>query len=171
MPSFSFRRAFPWVQRTLRPIVPIVGPDVVADTLLPTFDVFGSQRMEEVQFEGILGPLGAFEATHSRVPAGFIRHYLCMQYSHDEPATVHELIPVLIVTTPAATFPAVALKTRELVNQNSICAIRNVVVPPLGFIGARVDGTLGPGARLTLRVLWVEMPVGEYLSVAGHAGS
>lgn len=168
MAFFTFRRSFPWLQRTLSPTIPIVGPEVFSDALVSVVDVFGTSRLEEVQFDDVLGGLGVQEATHTQVPANRVRHYLAMQFSHDD-TVLRELAPVMIVRTPTG-FPATALRDAAQVGQNSIRGITNVVVPPLGFIGARSGGGIGVGARITLRVLWVEMPVGEYLHAARGIG-
>jgi len=161
MPEFQYRRSFPWVQRTFSPVIPIQGPDFLLSTLLPTVDVFGTSRFDEVQFDDVLGQLGVQEATHTQVPAGFVRHYLAMQYSHDD-VFLREIAPVMIVRTPTG-FPATALKDARQTATSTLSAVTNVVVPPRGFIGARVGGGIGVGARITLRVLWIEMPVGEYI--------
>lgn len=114
-----------------------------------------------MKYAQVLGPLATIEALHTRVPAGFYRHYLSMQYLHtDNTVAGREIVPVRVVTTDAGTFPAVAIEDQQNAPDAKALAVRNVTIPPLGWIGARV-GALAAGTRIQLRVLWIEMPVGE----------
>lgn len=140
---------------------PAAGLDSYWTDISPVVSIFGTARLDEVSFADVSGTLGQVEATHTQVPENTVRHYLCMQYSHDDGASARFLAPVLIVGDPTG-FPACALDDAESVISGQLRAIRNVVVPPRGFIGARIS-TIGVGARIILRVVFVDLDLGEYL--------
>ncbi len=135
-------------------------PEGVLDVILPNVDIFGTQRVAEMQFATVLGFLGNVEAFHTTVPAGFYRRYFAMEYSNDDPVA-QELRGGMILSTPAG-FPFVALKADALIPQNQLVVLRNFTVPPLGRAAVSAIA-INPAARLTLNLLWIEAPVGEYL--------
>ncbi len=135
-------------------------PEGVIDVILPNVDIFGTQRVDQMQFATVLGALGNIEAFHTTVPAGFYRRYLTMEYSNDDPVA-QDLRGGMIVSTPTG-FPFAALKSDVAVPQNTRLVLRNFTVPPGGRAAATAVA-VGIGARLTLTLLWIEAPVGEYL--------
>ncbi len=156
-------RAITWIAKSLtgnRDANPT--PEGFLDVILPNVDIFGTQRIAEVQFETVDGPLGAIEVFHALVPIGFYRHYLSMEYEHNA------VVPTLltsgrIVTNPVIPFfPYAMMQSEGVVGATVPGVIRNFVVPPNARAAARVTA-LGGGERITLNLLWVEVPVGEYL--------
>lgn len=165
MARIPIRRAFEHVAITLdKKDAARQNLDAYWSGISPVVDVYGNARVAEMQYADVNGALGGVEATHTQVPEGFNRHYFAMQFSHDD-AVARFLAPVIIVGTPTG-FPAVALDDAQSVVSGQLRAIRNVVVPENGFIGARIS-VIGAGARIILRVVFVDMPIGEYIQGAG----
>lgn len=147
--------------------------DSILSTLLPVVQSFGTEKMGETGYAEVLGGLGALEVTHNAPLAEGVntprcRIYLSMEYWHDD-AVNHELRAVRIVPEASGLFPAVAL-TNSIntagdpggtgVNR---LAVRNVTIGPNMRIGARADA-MGAGARITLRVHFIEFILGQYVT-------
>jgi hypothetical protein len=166
MPGFVFRRAFPWLQQALDPAAPLLGPDVVISELIPTVDIFGTQRIAEQQATQALGGVGNLEVFHSAVPQNRVRLYSAVEASHDDPTdrwirigTIVAQIPssfVFVGVTDAQLRPAA---TSPLQGEGAIAA-RSVWVGPGSRVSARVNAIVA-GAQLALRVAWVEFSLGE----------
>lgn len=136
-------------------------PEGVIDVILPNVDIFGTQRIAEVEFETVLGTLGDIEVVHlPLVRDGFYRHYLSMEYEHN--AATPTLLTSGRVVSVAAGFPYAMMQSEGVIGATVPGVIRNFIVPPNGGAAARVTA-LGGGERITLNVLWIEVPVGEYL--------
>ncbi len=158
-------RAITWIAKSLtanRDANPT--PEGVVDVILPNVDIFGTQRIPELQFAQIAGIPGGLEVSHTRVPDGFYRHYQTIEYFHDDPVVGGRgLRGGVIVATPAGLFPFVALKADSGVVANEHQVLRNFTVGPASRAAARID-VIAPGARLDITLLWIEIPVGEYLT-------
>ena len=155
-------RAITWIARTLianRDANPT--PAGVIDQILPTIDTFGSQRAEEIQFETVQGALGGLEVFHDRVPDGSVRQYLSMEYDSDDSPTPRRIRPGRIVAT-AAGFPFAGMRDEHLAPRDEFFAIRNFTVGPGARAAVRANVMSG-GARMTISVLWIETPLGEYV--------
>ncbi len=157
-------RAITWIARTLtanRDSNPT--PAGVIDQILPNVDIFGSQRIEELQFETLDGDLAGIEATHGPVPQGAVRQYLSMEYSTDDAGvgSPRRLRPGRVVAVSTG-FPFVSFADEQLAPAGEFFAVRNFTVGPGGFAAVTADA-MSAGAVITLSLLWVETPVGEYL--------
>ncbi len=154
-------RAITWIAKSLtanRDANPT--PEGVIDLILPNVDIFGTQRVGEMQFATVFGPLGQLEVFHTEVPEGFYRRYLAMEYANNDPLA-QDLRGGMIIATSTG-FPFAALKSDIAVPQNERLVLRNFTVPPRGRAAATASG-VAAGARITISVLWIEVPVGEYL--------
>ncbi len=155
------QRAIRWMAKTLtanRDALPF--PAGITDQINPVIDVFGSQRIGEVQFEIVLGGVGNLEVTHGPIEAETVRQYLSMQYESDDAAGVN-LVAGRVVPTGAG-FPFAAMADEVTAPGNRIFAVRNFTVPPLGFAAVQADA-MAAGAQMTLTLLWIDTPLGEYL--------
>ncbi len=155
------QRAIRWMAQTLtanRDALPF--PEGLTDQINPVIDVFGSQRMGDIQFEIVLGDLAGVEVVHGPVPAARVRHYLSMQYESDDPAGV-SLAAGRAVPTETG-FPFAALQDQVVAPADQIFAVRNFTVGPGAFAAVQATA-MAVGARMTLTVLWIETPPGEYL--------
>ncbi len=155
-------RAITWIAKTLtanRDSNPT--PAGVIDQILPNVDIFGSQRIEEIQFETVDGALAGIEVTHGPVPQGSIRQYLSMEYRSDDLTAIRNLRPGRVVTVSTG-FPFVGMRDEHPAPGGDFFAIRNFTVPPGGFAAVTADA-MAAGARMSLSLLWVETPIGEYL--------
>ncbi len=157
-------RAITWIARTLianRDSNPT--PEGVIDQILPNVDIFGSQRIEQLRFATVTGAPAGIEATHGPVEAGSVRQYLSMEYSTDDSGvgSPRRLRPGRVVPV-ASGFPFAGLADEKLAPAGEFFAVRNFTVGPGGFAAVTADAMSG-GAVITLSLLWVETPVGEYL--------
>ncbi len=159
----GFTRALDWIGRALTANQDaFTMPSAFWDTVSPTVDAFGSSRINEIQFAQVNGALAGIETLHTRVPADRQRLYLAMEWSHDDIGFLRPTRSVRVLTTDQMLFPAVGIQDQHTAAiAQEVFAVRNVVVPPLGWIGVRTTG-LGVGARNVIRVIWAEYPVGEY---------
>ena len=158
-----FLRPLEWMAVALKSFRERPLPASYSTEVQPVLNVFGNARIEEVQFEEVLGTLGQIEAVSSLVAATDYRYYLSFSYQHDDAiAGVRQLQAIRIVSDGGA-FPATAIANEErdgAAPDGVFFAIRNVTIPPEGRIGARVEA-IGIGARITLRSLFIDLPIGE----------
>ncbi len=154
-------RAIRWMAKVLtanRDALPF--PDGITDQINPVIDVFGSQRMGELQFATVAGGAGNIEITHGPVPEESIRFYLSMEYSSDDP-TARRLKPGRVIPTDTG-FPFAAIRDDVLGTAGEFFTVRNFAVGPGAFAAAQVPA-IALGAQLTITVVWIETPLGEYL--------
>jgi len=154
-----FLRPMEWIAVALRSFRERPLPSEYNTVAQPVFDLFGNARIEEVQFEEVLGTLGLIEVVSSQVPVNKYRLYLSFAYSHDDPIVDREIFAERVVSV-AGIFPFAPLTDLETRGPNDWRVVRNVTVPPEGNIGAQVNA-LTVGSRITLKSLFVEMDVGE----------
>ncbi len=154
-------RAIRWMAKVLtanRDALPF--PAGITDQVNPIIDIFGSQRMGELQFETILGGSAVIEVTHGPVADDEIRHYLSMEYSSDDP-TAARIRPGRIIPTDAG-FPFAAIRDDVLGTAGEFFTVRNFTVGPGGFAAVQAAALAG-GTQLTVTVAWIDTPLGEYL--------
>lgn len=167
MPEFVFRRSFPWVQKALTPVIPILGPDTFLSTLIPVVDIFGTQRIDEQKFEQILGGVGSVEVFHDAVPSDRIRLYSATELTHDDVAVLHWIRIGQIVSPGPGAFSFVGVSSAALrpaatspeAGEGAI-ATRAIWVGPGNRLAGRAEA-MGVGAQLALRVVWTELVLGE----------
>ena len=167
MPEFVFRRSFPWVQKALTPVIPILGPDTFLSTLIPTVDIFGTQRIDEQQFQQVLGGPGNVEVFHEAVPADRIRLYSATELTHDDAGQTHWIRIGQIVSPGPGSFSFAGLSSAALrpaatspeAGEGAI-ATRSIWVGPGNRVAGRAEA-MGVGAQLALRLVWVELVLGE----------
>ena len=154
-------RAIRWMAKTLtanRDALPF--PEGITNVINPTIDIFGSQRVAEQQIATVQGALAGIEVTHTRVPQDRIRYYLSIEYEHDDPVD-RRIRPGRIIQV-GALFPFAAFADDQLTVAGQNLAVRTFTVGPGAFAAVQANG-MGAGARLTINVLWIEIPLGEYL--------
>lgn len=134
-------------------------PEAYLSLVVPTVDSFGTSRAPELVVEDEAGGVGNIEVQHGPVPAETVRFYLSAMVEHDDGA-MHFLQLGRIIPT-GATFPFVGIADARNVPATQSVAESRFYVPPGGFAAARVEA-IGAGAQMTLRVLFVDLPVGEY---------
>ncbi len=155
------QRAIRWMAKTLtanRDALPF--PTGITDQINPVIDIFGSQRMGELRFEIVEGDLAAIEVTHGAVESDTIRQYLSMQYESDDAAGVNLTAGRVVPTSTG--FPFAAMQDQVVAPANQIFAVRNFTVGPGGFAAVQATA-MAVGARMTITVLWIDTPLGEYL--------
>lgn len=162
-----FLRSLEWVATALRAFREKPLPSTYSTEVQPTVDLFGSHRVAEIQFEEVLGLLGAVEALGPKVDAGKYRYVLSMAFMHDD--GVRHIMQPLRVISVGGTFPQAPMESPPesfagpSASGNVWYVARNFTVPPEGRAGAMIDA-IGAAARMTLRSLFVELDVGETVS-------
>lgn len=136
-------------------------PEGITNQINPTIEIFGSQRIADQQIETVQGTLGVIEVTHGPVDQGTVRQYLSMEFEHDDPID-RRIRPGRIVPT-AAGFPFAAFEDEQLTSVFEKLAVRNFTVGPGGFAAVQVNA-IAVAARLVMTVVWIDMPLGEYVT-------
>lgn len=163
MGLLRIERAIGWIARALtanRDANPV--PEGYLDFIFPTIEIFGSERADQMQVETVLGALGAIEISHSAVPDGFARLYQSIEYFHDDGGTNQHLMAGRIIPTDVG-FPFAAMVSSILTPAIQHLAVRNFTVGPRQRAAVQTLSALGAGSRLSLQVVWIEFPVGEYV--------
>ncbi|MEE8538827.1 MAG: hypothetical protein V3S54_03350 [Woeseiaceae bacterium] len=155
-----FLRSLEWIATALRTFREKPLPSTYFTDVQPVFDLFGSARSSEMQFATFGSLLGGIELAHARVAAGRVRQYLSMEYSHDDLVN-HVLRPGRVIDT-ATGFPFAAMRDGISVSDVEPLSIRNFTIGPGSRAAVQADA-MGAGARLTLSLVWIEVPLGEYL--------
>ncbi len=154
-------RAIRWMSTALtanRDALPF--PEGITNQINPVIDIFGSQRVAEQQIETVQGALAGIEVTHGPTAEDSVRYYLSMEFEHDDPID-RRLRPGRIIPT-AAGFPFAAFADDQLAIQFQALAVRNFTVGPGAFAAARASA-MAAAARMVMTVVWIEMPLGEYV--------
>ncbi len=154
-------RAVRWMAKVLtanRDALPF--PQGITDQINPVIDVFGSQRISELQVATVLGGSAQIEVFHTAVPEDRVRQYLSMEFSHDDP-TARRVRAGRIFATDTG-FPFAGMQDEVLATAGEFFAVRNFTVGPGSRAAARADA-IAVGTQLTLTVSWIEAPLGEYL--------
>jgi len=154
-------RAIRWMAKALtanRDALPF--PQGITDQINPVIDLFGSQRIAELQVATVLGGSGKIEVSHTTVPEDTVRQYLSMEFSSDD-LTARRVRAGRIFRT-ATGFPFAGMQDEVLATAGSFFAVRNFTVGPGGRAAARANAVTA-GAQLTITVVWLETPLGEYL--------
>jgi len=158
-------RAITWMARTLtanRDQNPT--PEGIINQILPNIDVFGSQRMGEAQLVTVAGALGGIEVAHTQVPQDRIRFYLSMEYSSDDAGigSPRRIRAGRVIPTDAG-FPFASFADEVLATAGEFFAVRNFTVGPGAFAVVQSSNGMGAAARMTITLVWIETPLGEYL--------
>ncbi len=158
-----FLKPFEWVATALRTFRERPLPSTYTTESRPTFDIFGTSRLPEYTVEIVLGGVGNIEVTGSRTPTDKWRQYLSASVSHDDgtPGFARFLTFMRVVQEPTLGFPVLPFEeSRVALFAADVFAVRNVSVPPDGRIGVSIP-SIGAGAQMTLRTLFVEYSIGE----------
>lgn len=153
-------RAVTWIARALtanRDAFPV--PEGIVDQILPVVDIFGTQRLASVQVASVIGDLAAIEVFHEGPDEENLFLYLSVEYSHDDPIA-RRLRPGRIVPTSAG-FPFASFRDEELQNAGEFLAARSIWIGPGHRLAVQANA-MAAAARMTMTVVWMEMPIGEY---------
>ncbi len=154
-------RAIRWMATVLtanRDALPF--PEGITNQINPVIEIFGSQRIAELQIETVTGALAGIEVSHTPAPADTVRLYLSMSYTHDDPIN-RTLIPGRIIPTDAG-FPFAGFRDQLTVPTNENFAVRDIMVGPDHRIACR-SNAMAAAAVMAITVAWIEMPLGEYV--------
>ncbi len=155
-------RAFEWVATALRTFRERPLPGSYSTEAIPTFDLFGSSKLEDFQVEEILGDLASIEVLGPRVATDKYRIYLSVDVFHDD-AVAHKMLFSRVVPDPVLGFPIVVFATAAGVVANEHVAVQNILIPPDGRIEtlASLPASMGAASRITMRNMFIEMAIGE----------
>ncbi len=158
-----FLRPIEWMAIALRSFRERPLPASYSTEVTPTFDVFGNERIANVEFEEVLGVVGDIEVVSSLVAPTDYRYYLSFSFQHDDAVAGTRRLQAIRVVSDGGVFPAIAIANEErdgAAPDGVFFAVRNITIPPEGRIGARVEA-IAAGARITLRSLFIDFPIGE----------
>ncbi len=154
-------RAIRWMAKTLTANRdPLPFPEGIINVVNPIIDVFGSQRIEEIQFEIVNAGLGEIQVVHGPVPIETVRQYLSMEYVHDDVVNRGLRAGRLIRTPTAVSFAG--MRDEISVPAGQFLAVRNFTVGPTNFAAVET-AAMGAGGRMAVIVTWIDTPTGEYL--------
>ena len=158
------KRAFVWIRKSLRIIDRTTLPGEILGEIRPTLDTFGWDRLAEVTFEADAGS-NTSRATTSIVPEGVMRLILAASVEHSDPAVSHTLWIDHEIT---GTTTAIAVQTPALIigatPQLRLPLMRRLLLRPGERLSGRAAPTTGLGITLEVNMIFVEIPVGEYIS-------
>ncbi len=159
-------RSISWIARALTanrdPNPTLEG---FSNALVPTVDIFGTERLGELKIETILGPLGGIEIVHQSGGIGSIvddattRHYLSAEVFHDDP--VARLIRFGRIVPTSIGFPFAGFTDNVVKSAGFTIATRNVMFGPRQLMAATTNA-MAAGSRMIMTVAWIEVPPGEY---------
>lgn len=109
----------------------------------------------------INGTLGGLEVFHTAVPTDTWRYYISCEYSHDD-AVNRFLSPARLVR---GTSGVIISRFRDEISvpANQILSIRTVSVGPGDNLAIETQ-TIGAGARLIMKPVWIDLPIGETIT-------
>ncbi len=161
-------RAVTWISRAFTanrdPNPTLEG---IVDLVIPTVDVFGSDRLGQVFLETIFGTLGSIEIVQlqgvlgSLVDTSLTRHYLSCEVFHDDPVT--RLIRIGRIIPTASGFPFGGATANVALAAGFTTNARNLVLGPGQLIAAQ-SNAMGAGSRMVMTIVWMQYPPGEYLT-------
>jgi len=152
-------RAFTWIPKALQQFsVRNPTPTGYWELLSPTFDAFGTSRLEEVQADPLLGGVGNLELAHTVVPGDSWRYYLSVEYHHDD--VVNRLLAPARIIAGGAVFRIARFRDEVSVPADEILAVRSISVGP-GDRLAIETRAIGAGAQLLMTPVWIDLPLGE----------
>jgi len=157
--SVPFLRPFEWVATALTSFREKPLPSAYTPTAQPTFDLFGTSRLPELEVERIFGGADQLEVFGSKVPADKWRQYLSVAVSHDD-AISRIFTFSRVVQDNVLGFPAIPFAASLVLAKNLVFAERNISVPPDGRISAKIT-TLTLGSEMFLQTLFIEYDLGE----------
>ncbi len=157
-------RAIRWMAKVLtanRDALPF--PQGLTDQINPVIDVFGSQRMSEIQVASVSQLAPGLEVFHTAVAEDRVRQYLSMEFSTDDAGvgSPRRIRPGRIFATDTG-FPFAGMQDEVLAPAGEFFAVRNFTVGPGSRAAATINAITG-GASQTITVAWIEVPLGEYL--------
>jgi len=158
-----FLRPFEWVATALRTFRERPLPSSYTTESRPTFDIFGTSAFPGYQVEVNLGGVGNLEVSGSRVPTDRWRQYLSASVSHDDgtPGFAQVITFSRVVPDPTLGFPILPFAVSAApLPSGTLLVVRNVSVPPDGRIACQIP-SIGVGAQMTLRTLFVDYGIGE----------
>ncbi len=158
-----FLRAFDWISVAMRSFREKPIPSTYTTEAVPTFDLFGNERISEVQFEFLFGTLGGIELVGPVVPPDRSRFYLSMAFLHTDTIAVTHSLQAIRVLNVLGAFPQVPFQDPNR-NGSALAnfwyTARNFTAPPESFAGVSADA-MGAAARLFVTSAFIEYPIGE----------
>ena len=135
-------------------------PSSLADTIVPTFDAYGTGRWTDVQ-SGTLGATNASNVTAFTVPDGVLRFVCWAEGIHDDAIATHRL-RFTIRNADGTQNIAIGL-TEEINDAGALALLRHFYIPP-GF-GLRLfsEDAVGVGNVLRCNFGFIDLVPGSYL--------
>jgi len=157
------KRAFIWLRDSLRVIDKTTLPGEILGEIRPTIDTFGWERLGgPLQEESSTAGLGSNGVILSAVPEGIMRYVVFASCSHnDTVSTLNMSLQVRHPTGPTdfGISPGVVIDAQPV----RLGLDRRILLAPGQQLAAFSRPAPGGAFALTVRMLFIDIPVGEYI--------
>jgi len=170
-PVDKIKRAITWIRKSLEITEKTTNPGTVSGEIIPTIDALGWEKLQELTDADTIGATNVTAVDSLAVPEGVLRYVLFASVEHAELAgTDLTCWMELNATVPSQTnFPCSIIRPQLLLGTAALENIRLGIVTP--FIlrpGERLRGRASPstgvGVQLRIRLVWIDLPIGEYIA-------
>lgn len=157
------KRAFIWLRDSLRVIDKTTLPGEILGEIRPTLDTFGWERLGgPLQLESNTSGLGSNGNVLTPVPEGIMRYVVYASCSHND--TVSSLTLSLQVRHPVGpTDFGIAPAIDILQAPVRLGLDRRILLAPGQQLACFSTPAPGGAFALTVRMLFIDIPVGEYI--------
>jgi len=161
----GINRAFSWLKKALQITEKTVAPDSLLFDVRPTMDLFGWERFTEIEGNNA-SATNTFQVDGSTVPVGVLRYVLGASVETDA-AVVTETIWLELVEETSALVgliqPFLAIPRDGAGREVKAALMRPIVMKPGDFLRGKCNPVLAAGEAITIREIFVDIPVGEYI--------
>jgi len=168
IPTDKIRRAIIWIRKTLDITQKTTQPGSISGEIRPTLDVFGWERLSDsTAVQGLSASTDATTTAQGVVtPDDIMRYVIFAGVQHDELVGTDLNLWIDLLTVNS--FPVPILGSQLIVGAAAGQQIRHGTPAPfLMRPGDRLRGRASPatglGIALTIRFLFIDLPVGEYI--------
>lgn len=166
--SYETERDFTWLLRALRPrgqrpgAPPQELPNIVLDSITPSFDAFGWTRYADPGIGVVNTALAnTTDLNGPATPSGFLRWYFAAMVLHEDAVANHHVWLEINIPSLAQSIPVIPALSLPSTAPNAIEA--PLVVRAGANIRAKAQPATGAGNNLRLRAFFLDLSRGEYV--------
>ncbi len=171
MAEDKIKRAITWIRKSLEITEKTTNPGTVAGEIIPTLDAFGWEKLQELTDGDTLSATNTTVVDSLPVPEGILRYVLFGSVEHAELVGTDLTCWIeLSANVPSQIdFPVGLLRPQLLLGAAATQNIRlggvaPFIMRPGEVLRARCSPATGVGIQLRIRLAWVDLPPGEYIS-------
>jgi len=170
MATDKFKKAITWIRKTLEITEKTTQPGTVSGTILPTIEALGWERLGERLVGTNTGAANVNSVNGPVTPADVLRLVLHAQAITDDPAIIQtmwlevQFANNLVVGVTQGVVTPILLAAGEAI---PVVLPRPLFLRERDFLRARATPGTGVGANLNLMMMFVDIPVGEYIPGVG----